>query len=313
MTYKPNVVITHYPCSDGATSEAVIRKFYNDDSIEYIKGDYGDAKRAGFIDELIDKVRGKHVFMADFSYKANEIQGLITSAESIVILDHHITAQAELENFKLEAFYTVNEIEELLKEQKCVALFDMEECGSSLTWKFFYNDIAIPPFVERIKDIDLGRHKMPRSTDFLWFTRAIPINGASYLPFLDVSTEDELTKFLDKGVVIRQYVETTADRIIENAIEGEYEGFTFKYVTTDYAFASEISSRFVREGYDLGITGYFTKASFGLSIRSREGVDCSILAKAWGGGGHKQAAGVNIPFEEAAEFLEAMSNDIIWK
>lgn len=311
--YKPDIVITHYPCSDGATSEAVIRKFYNDDSIEYIKGDYGDAKRAGFIDELIDKVRGKHVLIADFSYKAKEIQGLITSAESIVILDHHITAQSELENFKLESFHTVNEIEELLKEQKCIAIFDMDECGSSLTWQFFYPDTSIPPFVERIKDIDLGRHNMPRSPDFLWFTRAIPINGASYIPFLDIPTEDDLTPFLDKGVVIRQYVETTADRIIENAIEGEYEGFTFKYVTTDYAFCSEISSRFVKEGFDLGITGYFTKSSFGLSIRSREGVDCSILAKAWGGGGHKQASGVNIPFEEAAEFLEAMNNGIIWK
>lgn len=314
MSYKPQVVITHFPCSDGATAEAIIRQYYQDDgSIEYVKGDYGDAKSPEFMNDLIDRVRGKHVLMADFSYKAKEIQGLITSAESIVILDHHVTAEKELENYKLESFWTVNEIEKVLKEQKCVALFDMAECGSSLTWKFFYPGKEVPVFIERIKDIDLGRHKLHRSRDFMWFTRAIPINGPSYAEYLYVKDESELEQYLDKGVTIRQYVETTAERIVENAIEGEYEGYTFKAVLSDYAFASEISQKFVNEGMDIGVTGYFTNKTFGLSLRSREGVDVSILAKAFGGGGHKQAAGVNIPFDDLPEFIEAMQNTVVWK
>jgi len=313
MTYKPDVVITHYPCSDGATSEAIIQQYYQDESIEYIKGDYGDAKNKEFMEDLISRVRGKHVLMADFSYKSKELQGLITTAESIVILDHHVTAEKELENYKVEDFGSVDQIESVLEHQKCVAYFDMGECGSSLTWKFFYPDKNLPIFVERIKDIDLGRHKLPRSKDFLWFTRAIPINGISYAPYLYTKDEEELTQYLDKGVTIRQYVETTAERIVENAVEGEYEGYSFKAVMSDYAFASEISMKFINEGMDIGVTGYFTKNTLGLSLRSRKGVDVSIIAKALGGGGHKQAAGVNIPLEELPEFIEAMQETILWK
>lgn len=310
MTYKPDIVITHYPCSDGATAEAIIRNYYEDDldTIEFIRGDYADKE----IDALIDRVRGKHVLMADFSYKSKDLQGLMSSSESIVILDHHVTAEKELENFKMKELDSVDNIDSILEDQKCIAFFDMEECGASMTWKFFYPDQPIPYFVERIKDIDLGRRKMDRANDFLWFSRSIELTGEAYLEYLFAKEKDFVPLF-DMGSAVASYVNVATKRTVESAIEGEYEGFTFKFVVSDYAFVSEVSNGFVAEDFDLGITGYFTKQGFGLSIRSKKGVDCSILAKALGGGGHKQASGVNITYEDLPEFIDAMQEAIVWK
>src|SRR5690348_11122204 len=93
MTWKPDICIHHFPCDDGFASAWVARRRWPE--LEFIGTNYGLA--------LPDvDLAGKNLLIADFSYKPDALIGLIAKANSIVILDHHKTAEADLEHFKVD-------------------------------------------------------------------------------------------------------------------------------------------------------------------------------------------------------------------
>src|SRR6266853_158033 len=91
--WKPDACIHHFPCDDGFAAAWVARRKWPDVAI---KGtNYGSP-----FPEV--DITGKNVLIADFSYKPDVLQTLVARASSIVILDHHKTAEADLTAFKVE-------------------------------------------------------------------------------------------------------------------------------------------------------------------------------------------------------------------
>lgn len=299
--YKPQVVITHFPCSDGATSAGIISHYYEDSDIEFVKGDYANKD----IDFYIEAVRGKDVFMADFSFKHNQMNAIISAAKSIVVLDHHVTAMNELQPFIDEniGHQDISTIDEALNNTKAVIMFDMERSGAMMTWDFFHPGKQYTPFVSMIGMIDLGDKNFDHAEEFMWFSRSIPLTAEAHAVYID---NKDVGSMFEQGLAIWKFVKNRMEVLQEQSREGNMEGLSFKWVITDYLFASEMANSFVKEGYDMGVVIYFGKDTVGISLRSREGIDVSQIAASMGGGGHKQAAGVNIPFSDIPELLEAV-------
>jgi phosphoesterase RecJ-like protein len=68
------------------------------------------------------------------------------------------------------------------------------------------------------------------------------------------------------------------------------------------------------EGVEVGLL-FIEQARGGikLSVRSRNGMDCSRLAGAFGGGGHRAAAGASLPdplSESVERVLDAVRNEL---
>lgn len=118
---KP-LVIYHANCLDGAAAAlAAWLKF--GDAAEYRPASYGDPAPAD------DEVRGRDVYVLDFSYSRAELERMQRSAirydgtgqsrgGSIWVGDHHMTAQVDLAGFPFCAF-------------------DMSKSGAVLAWEHF--------------------------------------------------------------------------------------------------------------------------------------------------------------------------------
>ena len=88
---KPDICIYHGNCADGFGAAWAVWKRFGD-AVEFVPGVYGQEPPA---------VGGKHVLMVDFSYKRSVLGRMACSAASIVILDHHKTAEADLAAVKV--------------------------------------------------------------------------------------------------------------------------------------------------------------------------------------------------------------------
>lgn len=301
MAYRPDICLFHFPCSDGITAAAIVFNHYaGDSSIEFVQGNYSNRKDTM---ELIESWRGKHVLMVDFSYPADFLEKAAQSAESVVILDHHKTAQAALADYVVDGPPNVKNIEKVLEDNKIVALFDMKECGATMTWKFFNPGADVPEYIQYIRDVDINLLELPRVHDFKWATRAIELNVGVNAELIKNASVSQMK---EDGVAIKRFVENRLSQLKTQSREGIWGQIPFRWVITDYAFASDAANSILDEGYRLGVAVYFTLDGLGLSLRSTPDLDCSAIAKEFGGGGHGPAAGANIKWEDVPDFIEAL-------
>jgi len=83
------ICIYHANCADGFTAAWVVMRYANAwaGPTEYIPCSYGQEPPC---------VDGADVLLVDFSYKRPVMEAMAKAANSITVLDHHKTAQAEL-------------------------------------------------------------------------------------------------------------------------------------------------------------------------------------------------------------------------
>ena len=115
---KPDICIYHGGCDDGFGAAWAVWKRWPD--VQFIPGVYGKEP---------PDVKGKNVLMVDFSYKRPVIEAMAKAAYSLTILDHHKTAQADLQD--LEAWAAMEGIGASVK-----VIFDMEQSGATITWQY---------------------------------------------------------------------------------------------------------------------------------------------------------------------------------
>jgi hypothetical protein len=135
--YTPEVCLYHDPCSDGFTAAWVIQARWP--SCEMIPARY----QAGALPD----VAGKHVLLVDFSYKRDDLIQIASEAASVTILDHHLSAQRDLEP--------------LLASGMILGQFDMERSGAMMAWNFAYPDMVPPLLVQYVQDRDLWTWAWP--------------------------------------------------------------------------------------------------------------------------------------------------------
>jgi oligoribonuclease NrnB/cAMP/cGMP phosphodiesterase (DHH superfamily) len=318
--YIPNIIFYHFPCSDGLCAAAIARTYYGDEPVDYQRFNYGDKKP---IEDYIDMCRDKKVLMLDCSFRKEDALKIQQSADSLIIVDHHITALKELEDFQVEGLDSET-VSARWEDQKIQLVYDVDHSGASLTWMFFHPtdakmNNALPLFIQYIEDIDLGKVSLPNAAQFRSWSRSIPFNiKVMQTTMQQYKTKEDIERACEGGIAIDNYVNTRITVLLEDKQYLQIENLEIPYVITDYAFASDCANALLKDAPNgMSIAFYFTTGKgFGASIRSIPSVDCSEFARKFGGGGHKNAAGFNIPCaeNELTYFLEAMAdlgNDIL--
>jgi len=139
MSDKP-LCIYHGNCVDGFGAAWVVRKFYGPDNVDFHAGKY---------QETPPDVTGRDVILVDFSYKRQVMETLISQAASVLIIDHHKTAQADLADLP-----------------GATVIFDMEHSGAVLAWiHFFGNEVHIPTLITFDNEISKGRTIIESQTE----------------------------------------------------------------------------------------------------------------------------------------------------
>lgn len=282
MTWSPDICIYHGGCPDGFTAAWVIWSKYGD-AVEYIPAKYGDAP---------PDVTGKKVIMVDFSYKRPVLEGMIVQAKEIIILDHHLSAQKDLDG--LEEQYQDDPVDLYIE-------FDMERSGAGITWDWCFPDKGRPALVNYVEDRDLWRFTYGEKT--LNFCAWLDGQDKTFQRWQEIRrmclNPDELIVIDTIGEAITEKFNRDADRIIKASLQWlQIDKRIVPVVNCPHMYSSRIGN--VLANYpsaNFGATFFIDSAGkVNFSLRSIDSkADVSEIAVKFGGGGHRNASGFMVP------------------
>lgn len=286
------VVIYHAGCLDGfGAAWAVWKRF---PKATFIPATYGDVPP-----ELSSDV---DVAIVDFSYSFETLARLAERVNKVLVLDHHKTAQAALENLpdadpqRLYAEASGSALdpwgEFVRSDVKLAAWFDARRSGCTLAWQFFHHSIQIPMLLSVMEDRDLWKFRLDD-------TREIYALVASYS--LDFSIWGELAErvWSQRAAVVAegQAIVRSFDKQVHDAVSSTRRkmvvgGWKVPVANVPFFMASDAGAILSRD-QPFAATYYDKHDGTRIfSLRSQNyGVDVSEVAKLYGGGGHKHAAG----------------------
>jgi len=251
--------IYHGGCDDGfAAAWVVWKKLLGDVDFHY-----------GTYQEDPPDCQDRDVVIVDFSYKRPVIEQIIDVAKSVLVLDHHESAEKELAGLEGNIF------------------FDMERSGAMMAWDYFFPHSPCPEMIEYIQDRDLWHKKLTNSDQVIMALRSYP---------QEFEVWDELMQrgpvsLAEEGKAIHRYYRTIVEAIKRNSTRAVIGGYDVPVANSPFNFASDVAGELAEE--EPFAACYWIHAhGVTYSLRSRKnGVNVSEVATQYGGGGHAGAAG----------------------
>lgn len=261
---KP-LVIYHGNCQDGFTAAWAIWKTHPD--WEFYPAKHRDAP---------PDVTGRDVYMVDFSYKRPVIEKILEDACKLTILDHHKTAEADLRSLGAMEIpgFTIT--------------FNMEKSGARLAWEYFHPNELIPHIIQYVEDLDLWRFKYPETKAYSAYLFSVPYDFDRWDL---INIHPNIEEIVDMGQAILDKQEKDILELSANKFRTDIYGHNVWTVNVPYTLASDMG-HLLCKGEPFASTFYYDGTGFIYSLRSDDnGLDVSEIAKKFGGGGHKHAAG----------------------
>jgi oligoribonuclease NrnB/cAMP/cGMP phosphodiesterase (DHH superfamily) len=290
------VCVYHSRDLDGWMSAAIVKHYSminNEPPIIYIGYDYGQP--IPNLDEY-DKV-----IMCDVSFSKELILELKTTKD-LVWIDHHISAIQDVygKDKWLPSTTDINGIQ------------NTKFAACELTWQYFFPNENIPEIVRLLGRYDCFGHKGTNEEfkvlEFQYGARQSISNYEEAYEYLTSNIKlgnslcDEIWY---QGKAIYEYLCTEAKQIYNRTFsidfilkeENENGGggsitYNFIGVNQDRFNPVNFGIDYHRDNYDGFACFWFTNGKWNFSLYNDNGkVDCSLIAKQYGGGGHKGAAG----------------------
>lgn len=251
--------IYHGGCPDGFGAAYAVWKRFGD-AVEFYPATHGDPP---------PDVADRDVIMVDFSYKRPVLTEMLARCKSMIILDHHKTAKADLEG---------------LDDPKLTLVFDMDRSGAVITWEHFHPETPTPALMRTIQDRDLWQWKYPLSRPILTALDTYPQD-------FEVWDGLDLDELADAGKHMLVYYNSIVDEMVEKADMMQLDGYTVPVINAPYFMASDLGN-ILAKGHPFAVIYSVDARGVRYSLRSApDGVDVSEIAKSHGGGGHFHAAG----------------------
>lgn len=284
---KKALVIYHANCDDGFGAAWAFHywqeKLY--DSTQYYPGKYGEDLPLYLADADTD------VFILDFSYRLPALNFAATKVASILQLDHHKSALLDFEKDKLG----------IALEKNLTVHFDMTRSGAMLAWNAFKDmNISTPAIITHIQDNDLWKFENKNTKNYIAALRSYKQS---------MSVWDELVKkqvnftnylsFITEGEAIRRYFDQQVASVLAATKHPiTIDGVLGLAANLPPVFASDAGNTLAKESGTFGCVYFIdSKGMVSVSLRSIGDFDVSLIAKKFGGGGHKNAAGYKTAYE----------------
>ena len=219
---KP-LCIYHGGCDDGFAAAWCVRAALGDE-VEFYPGVY--AKEP-------PDVTGRDVIMVDFSYKRPVLDAMGQRAASVLILDHHKTAQEDLAHIarapRMIDWRSAAQIDG--SGNHVFALFDMERSGAALAWDYFIGDGSAlgwsihqakrrREFIDYVQDRDLWRKALPYGDEFTIALRSYPQDFEKW----DDLIVDGVGRLFNEGRVIQRYYRLRVEELKRHAYKARLGG-----------------------------------------------------------------------------------------
>lgn len=225
-------------------------------------------------------VKGKNVAILDFSFNNATTKKMIDESNELLVIDHHKSAMVELHDISNTHF-------------------DMTKSGAMLAWEFFHPGKEPPKFIKYIQDRDLWAWELEYSKEFSAAFDMVPFEFEEFEKFEDDSVFDDAVK---RGSYILAYSKTVVKKVCEKAQLRKLDEKEVLVVNASH-WMSEIGTRLAPD-CDFAMIWYWDHDAKETKVSLRafhDTVDVSEIAKKFGGGGHKKAAGFQLPKNKHVE------------
>jgi len=279
---KPLVVYHGPSCADGLAAAWCFWDRYKD-NVEYKVGLYQVD-----IDYSIFKKRT--VYLVDFLYPPEVIYEICKVADHVLVLDHHENAIKKVHDFYAESHWPEN-----LDMTNC----DTKYSGAMLAW-LHLNRRMPPAFIHYIQDRDLWAWKIPESKNFSRGLFSEPLDFHTLdRCYADPSFVEHL---ITKGQILNDEAHTRIERTIKYSTRYVQAGDLIIPVTNcPIDLVSELGN-LLAYTYPLAIMYFDMANSRDFSLRSAfnnpSHVAVDVVARLFGGNGHKHAAGFKRSLDE---------------
>ncbi len=262
---KNQVVVYHGDCPDGFSAAWVAWKKFGD-QVDYVPLHHGDP--------LPDGLYNKEIYILDFSFPIEIMAEVVKNNKKVIVIDHHLSAE---ESVKMAYEY----------------VYEMDRSGAALAWQYFNPELPVPWLLKYIGDRDIWKLELPDT-----FAMGLMLDTFNK----DFKTWSKLAEELENESVRKQYIEQGKliqkyeNKVIEDIINFNkevvmFEGHEVYAVNSPHFFASQMGRFLYEEKPPFAIVWRWSRGKINASLRSDGSVDVSEIAKKFGGGGHKAAAG----------------------
>jgi len=268
------ICIYHSRDLDGWMSAAIVRTAYP--YTELLKWNYGD--------KIPDLAEYDKIIMVDISFPLDIMKSI---ADRLVWIDHHISAIGD----SFTGSYNLT-----------AGLRNHNFAACELTWKYFFKDKEMPEIVRLLGRYDCFGHKgTDEEQKVLEFQYAARTYWKSVYDCYDALQQKDwkiVSLFSELGKGIYKYLCTEAEQIYATRFTIELDSYFFACVNRDRFNPDNFGIKYHNDKatdiyyYDGFASFWYQNGKFNYSLYNSNGeVDCSIIAKKRGGGGHKGAAG----------------------
>ena len=275
---KPDLIVAHGPdCLDGMGAVWALHQKWPD--IPVVWGVYGQ--------RLETDPTGLRVLIVDFSYPEEHLREIAAAAHSLTVLDHHASSEKAVKT--------------LLNEALISGEHRQDRSGAVMAWEYAWGSPVAPKIIAHIQDRDLWKWEMP------WTKEVTALLGANQ----DSDWEAEWSKIgraLESGrthevyplgeAIIRARDVDMAKILRTGCREMIIGGHRVPVCNAPFFWSSEIAHAMASErGEGFAATYMDMPDGRKFSLRSADGEKWPVheIAKEYGGGGHKAAAGFTVP------------------
>ena len=211
--------------------------------------------------------------------------------ERLILIDHHIS--------------TINDLKENNLNNKISGIRDINFSGCELAWKFFYPETETPYCVHLLGRYDIWDHQDPNTLPFqfgmrlndTWPNEKNITMWENYFKDTFDNHDSIVSQTIEKGKVILEYQRQENEKYAKScAFELIFQGYKAIAINKLLTNSQLFDSIWDENKYDLMIAfGIRSNGMWTMSFyTTKTNVDCSKLAKSFGGGGHAQAAGCSL-------------------
>jgi len=290
-----HLIIYHAHCNDGfGAAWAAWKALKATGLVELHAASYG--KEPPY--ELINA--GINVHILDFSYPPHQFLNICSMAKTVTMLDHHKTA--------IESYADHEALVDTPNNAKII--FDTNYSGAMLAWNYYHPLKQPPRIIEHIQDRDLWLFKLAGTKEVHLNLNTLAKELLVWDKLIDDTNQSGFAfkELVAGGAAIKRYYDNMIQNILAVckrpiAING-IEGLS---CNCPGALASDLGHELANESGNYGMTWELLKdGNVKCSLRSNGDFDVSGIAKQFGGGGHKNAAGFVITKDQLALLEEAM-------
>lgn len=295
-----DVVLYHSPCTDGFTAAYCVWKERGDEVryIPYVHGTSADS----------EVFRGKNVLLVDMILSRGDMEALFGVARAVYCLDHHETSRwAEGEDW---AYIDMSFSGAMLAQMWVDAHLHGEDLNADAVAR------EVPKLVQYVQDRDLWRYALPNSREVTEWLFLHDFDFATWSACeATLESAEGMAAAVAQGHAIQKYVaKHVLKPLAKSGRRRKLGGFDVIAVATRLC-VSDLGEMLYTHFPECIILMYARNlddpGKFDVSLRSAsDDVNCVELARQFGGGGHKRAAGFRADSNLEAVFSPLVTDPV---